>query len=84
MACQIPATWHLLVTSLIKIGARRFDRSFLWTQRKLISEHLTVFDLTLSVMGTPEMKATSFLDADARIPTSHSLRQPGDLSALGK
>lgn len=37
MACQIFVKLTRRVTSLINTGARRLDRSFLWTHRKLIS-----------------------------------------------
>lgn len=75
-----------LVISLIKTSARRFERSFLWIQRKLISQAKkkmiqlydvysnsgkpkevffsrthTHFSRTLSIIGVPEMNATSFL-----------------------
>ena len=36
-AWNIPLRWTRRVISRINTGATRFDRSFLWTQRKLIS-----------------------------------------------
>lgn len=68
----------------MRTGASRLERSFLCTQRKLISVLLRTLERTRSAMGTPEMKATSLRDLVARTPTCHSLRQPGDLSALIK
>jgi hypothetical protein len=41
-ACQTPCKLTRLVTSLMSTGARRFDRSFLWVTRKLISAVLIV------------------------------------------
>jgi hypothetical protein len=51
-------------------------------QRKLISVAFRTFCRTLNATGTPEMKATSFLDFVARTPTCHSALQPGDSNAL--
>ena len=49
---------------------------------KLISVHLSSLERTLRLMGTPEMKATSFCDLVARTPTCQSFRHPGDFKAL--
>ena len=63
-------------------GAKRLERSFLWTQRKFISMLLMKFDRTRIWTGTPEMKATSLRDFDARTPMCQSSLQPGAFKAL--
>jgi hypothetical protein len=98
MACHMSCRLTLRVTSLIRTGARRLDRSFLCTQRKLISaasnvlrtsqrtifpmRSLAHFDLTRNPILIPEMKATSFLVLITRTPMCQSGKYPGDVKAL--
>ena len=80
---KTPRRLHRRVISLIRTGANRFDRSFLCTTIKLTSEALRMFFRTRKETGIAEIKATSLRDALARIPTCHSLVQPGHSRALG-
>ena len=60
-ACQILRRWTLLVTSLMRTGASLLERSFLWTQRKLISAIFFLIPLTMTWTGIPVIKPTIFL-----------------------
>jgi hypothetical protein len=57
-ACQTPCKLTRLVTSLMSTGARRFDRSFLWVTRKLISAVLIVLS-----------SGTGFVDVNESVRT---------------
>jgi hypothetical protein len=79
-------------------GARRFDRSFLWVTRKLISAVLIVLSSgtgfvdvnesvrtdarTLVLRGIPEMNATSFLLLVCLTPRCQSATYSGGANAL--
>ncbi|BAS73954.1 Os01g0708201 [Oryza sativa Japonica Group] len=80
-ACQMFSWWTRRVTSRMSTGARRLDRSFLWTQRKLISAMRTTSSRARMRAGTPEMKATSFLDSLARTPMCQARKKEGGRSA---
>lgn len=63
--------------SLISTGASRLCRSFLCTQRKLISTVRSDAALTRIVAGMPEMKATSLPEEATRTPQCQTWRYPG-------
>ena len=67
--------------ALIRTGASRLERSFLWMHKKLISTIFTILSLAFISDGTAEMKATSFLLSATLMPMCQSLRYPGGCSA---
>lgn len=67
--------------TLMRTGASRFERSFLWMHRKLMSTIGTSCCRTRMRAGTAEMKATSFLVAATRMPMCQSFSKPGGCSA---
>ena len=79
-ACQIPVRLILRVISRMSMGASRFDRSFLWMHRKLISARSSFFPLTDSLAGTPVMNATSLPVPTTLTPRCQSLTYPGGWS----
>src|SRR3569833_2183889 len=82
MACHISFRLISRVISLIRTGARRFERSFLCTTRKLTSGASRTLFRTRIFMGMAPIKATSFLDCDARTPMCQSFVHPGHMSVL--
>ncbi len=68
--------------TFMRTGARRFSRSFLWTQRKLISTIGSVLERTFIVAGIAVIKPTSFPLCFTLTPKCHSRLKPGGFNAL--